>query len=283
MTHVRIRRHKAPIVSSLVGVLAVLGALFLAPAAATAIGSAPHVPAPPTSPTSSDQIQNIDQVKTAIKGYYGDTLTTTMDPVNGTVALHVASSTGAYAQEMAGIEATALKYLQHPNQSDQHPVSAGQKAVLFDVDDTTLSTYNYEIYSNFVYNPTQNAAFVNGAAFPATPGMPNLINKAAAMGYTVFYLTGRPEAQRLGTVTNLEKVGYPTVVGADLYLKDLSKPWLSSCAPSCTTIQYKSLTRAHIESLGYDIVANFGDQYSDLTGGYSDKTFKLPNPMYYLP
>ena len=52
---------------------------------------------------------------------------------------------------------------------------------------------------------------------------------------------------------------------------------------SCTTIHYKSATRAHIESLGYDIVANFGDQDSDLTGGFADRTFKLPNPNYYLP
>jgi hypothetical protein len=51
----------------------------------------------------------------------------------------------------------------------------------------------------------------------------------------------------------------------------------------CTTIHYKSATRAHIESLGYDITGNFGDQYSDLKGGYADHTFKLPNPNYYLP
>jgi hypothetical protein len=30
-------------------------------------------------------------------------------------------------------------------------------------------------------------------------------------------------------------------------------------------------------------VANFGDQYSDLKGGYADRTFKLPNPNYFLP
>jgi hypothetical protein len=47
-------------------------------------------------------------------------------------------------------------------------------------------------------------------------------------------------------------------------------------------VQYKSGTRKHIESLGYDIVANFGDQYSDLDGGYADKTFKLPNPTYFV-
>jgi HAD superfamily, subfamily IIIB (Acid phosphatase) len=52
---------------------------------------------------------------------------------------------------------------------------------------------------------------------------------------------------------------------------------------SCPTIQYKSGTRAYIESMGYEIVADFGDQFSDLEGGYADKTFKMPNPNYYLP
>ncbi len=52
---------------------------------------------------------------------------------------------------------------------------------------------------------------------------------------------------------------------------------------SCPTIRYKSGVRAHIESLGWDIVGNFGDQFSDLAGGFADKTFKLPNPNYFLP
>jgi hypothetical protein len=43
-----------------------------------------------------------------------------------------------------------------------------------------------------------------------------------------------------------------------------------------------TVTRQHIESLGYDIVANFGDQFSDLNGGFADETFKIPNPIYFL-
>ena len=39
----------------------------------------------------------------------------------------------------------------------------------------------------------------------------------------------------------------------------------------------------YIESQGSDIVANFGDQFSDLNGGFADRTFKVPHPMYYLP
>jgi hypothetical protein len=56
-----------------------------------------------------------------------------------------------------------------------------------------------------------------------------------------------------------------------------------SASKSCTTVHYKSATRAHIEALGYDIVANFGDQYSDFAGGHADRTFKMPNPNYFLP
>jgi hypothetical protein len=42
-------------------------------------------------------------------------------------------------------------------------------------------------------------------------------------------------------------------------------------------------TRAHITSEGYSIMADFGDQYSDLPGGDAGHQVKIPNPMYYLP
>ncbi len=269
------------------------------PGLALATHSGQSVPAPPATPTSDSQIQNIDQVKTAIKGYYGDTLTTTPDPVpdgqdvtfandSSTQMLHQYNPDGAYAHQVEGIATSAGRYLAHEAKPQQK--HDGQKAVLFDVDDTTLNTYSYEIYSNFVYNPATNASFVNAGSasvFPAVPGMVALEQQAIDKGYQVFFLTGRPGAQRAGTVSNLVDAGYGGISAADssnLYLKDYpSEPWLSSCAPSCTTIQYKSLTRQHIESLGYDIVANFGDQYSDLKGGFADATFKIPNPMYYLP
>ena len=265
-------------------VLAILGAAVVVALVAAGFAGAlsGSVPAPPANPTSADQIQNVDQVKTAVKAYYGDTVTSQLDPVAGTTQLHQFSATGAYANEMAGLVSDAEKYLNNPPGSGNGKKFSGTKAILFDVDDTTLNTYSYEIYSNFVYNPTSNAAFVNSASFPAVPGMPDLESYAVSKGYTVFYLTGRPESQRAGTIANLTDAGY-SVTSSNLYLKDQTKPWLADCAPSCTTIQYKSLTRKYIESQGYDIVANFGDQFSDLTGGYADKTYKIPNPMYYLP
>jgi putative acid phosphatase of HAD superfamily subfamily IIIB len=258
------------------------------PAGADNPAAAPAVPAPPAVPTSASQIQNIDQVKTAIKGYYGDTVTTTMDPVNGTTALHTFNPAGNYAAEMDGIVTDAEKYLAKPKPTGVYPTHKATKAVLFDVDDTLLNTYNYEIYSNFVYNPTTNAAFVDSPNYQlrAVPHMVALENWAAAHHYAVFFLTGRPIGQLGGTQSDLHGAGY-VFDDANVYTKDPAAPWLSSCSNgmtvTCTTTQYKSLTRQHIESLGYEIVANFGDQFSDLNGGFADNTFKIPNPMYFLP
>jgi HAD superfamily, subfamily IIIB (Acid phosphatase) len=269
-------------------VAALSTALLVGSSSATADNAYKAVPAPPTVPTSADQIQNIDQVKTAIKGYYGDTLTTQVDPVSNTVdgkdnLLHQFSPTSNYAAEVGGIVADAEKAL-----GKHKAVTTPGRAVLFDVDDTTLNTYSYEIYSNFVFNPATNAAFVDNPTFdlPAVPHMVGLERYAVAHGYTVFYLTGRGIAQLGGTVQDLQAAGYQ-FDPSNVYTKDPHAPWLSSCSNgttvTCTTTQYKSLTRQHIESLGYDIVANFGDQFSDLNGGFADETFKIPNPMYFLP
>ena len=65
-------------------VLAILGAAMVVALVAAGFAGAlsGSVPAPPAVPTSADQIQNLDQVKTAVKGYYGDTLTSQLDPVD---------------------------------------------------------------------------------------------------------------------------------------------------------------------------------------------------------
>jgi hypothetical protein len=64
---------------------------------------------------------------------------------------------------------------------------------------------------------------------------------------------------------------------------EASQPAYLTCGTSCTTIQYKSLTRKHIEAEGYDIFADMGDQFSDLKGGFADRTVKPPNPCTTSP
>jgi acid phosphatase len=48
-------------------------------------------------------------------------------------------------------------------------------------------------------------------------------------------------------------------------------------------IALRAAERRKIAGQGYTIILNMGDQESDLAGGYAEKTFKLPNPVYFLP
>jgi predicted secreted acid phosphatase len=115
--------------------------------------------------------------------------------------------------------------------------------------------------------------------------MPQLVSFAASHGYAVFFITGRPQSQTDATITNLTNAGYPAPQAGHLFLKPSMPPSYLRCAnaPTCTTIEYKSGTRAYITSQGYSIMADFGDQYSDLLGGDAGHQVKIPNPMYYIP
>jgi len=254
---------------ALTAAAATLGATFYGVGAATADNSVPR---------SDKEIPNLTNVVTEIKAYYGDTVDSAGE--------HQASPTSNYAEQLAGIEAKATSYLASAVKPGHPRTTAEKPAIVLDVDDTSLLTYNYELEVGFNYTPATNQAYLDTKNMPPVFGMDTLANWAAAQGITVFWITGRPEAQRADTVRNLTAVGYaPTPDTAHLYLKNNANPpaYLTCAAATCTTIEYKSGTRAHIESLGYNILANFGDQYSDLTGGYADKSVKLPNPMYYLP
>jgi hypothetical protein len=237
------------------------------------------------TPRSADQITNIDVLRQQIRNYYGDPLNTGISPADSN-----------YAKEASKVAAAGQRWLAAPHHTH------GTKAIILDVDDTTLLTWNYEVASNWAFNPTTNGQFVDNQLFPAVPGMVDMVNFAHNHGYAIFFLTGRGVTHETQTLGNLTSdgigvdAGYPAPTtltnGEDgLFTKpavaDYPDYLKVACQDdpngACTTIHYKSATRAHIESLGYDIVANFGDQFSDLEGGHADRTFKMPNPNYFLP
>jgi hypothetical protein len=238
-----------------------------------------------STPRSERDITNIDVLRQQIRNYYGDPLGT-----------GVFAADGNYAKEARGVAADGQRWL-----AARHH-ARGTRAVIIDVDDTALATWNYEVFSNWAFNPATNGQFVTEQRFPAVPGMVELARAAEREGYAIIFLTGRGAAQEPATLGNLTAdgigvdAGYPKPTtlsdGEDgLFTKpavaDYPDYLKAACAAdpngACTTVHYKTATRAHIESLGYHIVANFGDQYSDLIGGSSDRAVKLPNPTYYLP
>jgi hypothetical protein len=238
-----------------------------------------------STPKSADQITNIDVLRQQIRNYYGDPL-----------GSGIAADDSNYAGEARKVADAGRRWLNATHNT------TGIKAIILDVDDTTLMTWNYEIFSNWAFNPTTNGQFVTDQRFPAVFGMVDMANEAAKEGYAIFFLTGRGAAQEAATLGNLTSDGVGVDAGYPMptMLNDgedglFTKPTVANYPPylqaacagdpngSCTTIHYKSATRAHIESLGYEIVANFGDQFSDLEGGHADRTFKMPNPNYFLP
>jgi predicted secreted acid phosphatase len=229
-------------------------------------------------PVNGNNELNLGVLEDQIEHYYGSASATY--PVVGTVT--IPSSTSNYAKQMKQIVAGAEAYLAA---AIHRHYGAGKPAVVFDIDDTLLNTYDYEIAEQFGYTSASNAVWINAAAFPAVFYMPQLVSFAASHGYAVFFITGRPQSQTAATVKDLTSAGYAAPQPGRLFLKPSTPPSYLHCAnpSSCTTIEYKSGTRKYISSLGYTIVADFGDQYSDLLGGDAGHQVKIPDPMYYLP
>ena len=302
-----------------------LALVIVALASVAAVAIAAQGPVDLTfTPKSERQMTNIDVARAYAKNYYGAPSATTGPSGSWDQPLNLTSN---YANEARDVASKGQHWLKSHRK-------VANRAIVLDVDDTTLTTWNYELYSNWDFNPTTNAQFVGltgstftGNAFPATPGMIDLVNQAKGYGYAIFFLTGRGDSQHQATIANLISdtaagladqttvtisgktipevdAGYqaPTPINTGhggfsdgLFTKPpvgsypayLNQPQYCAGAitagASCATIPYKSGTRAYIESQGYDIVANFGDQWSDLLGGFADKTFKMPNPNYYLP
>ncbi len=230
------------------------------------------------TPVNGNAEMNVNVLEDQIEHYYGSASATY--PVVGTVT--IPSSDSNYAKQMKQIVDRAESFLAAA--AHRHH-GAGKPAVVFDIDDTLLNTYDYTLAEQFGFDPASNAIYIDNAAFPAVFYMPQLVTFAADHGYSVFFITGRPQSQTAATITDLTSAGYAAPAAGHLFLKPSAPPSYLHCAkaPSCTTIEYKSGTRKFISSEGYSIVADFGDQFSDLLGGDAGHQVKIPNPMYYLP
>ncbi|WP_314172327.1 HAD family acid phosphatase [Streptomyces winkii] len=263
---------------ALIAALAVTAALT-----GTALFGAGQATAERSAPGTDREIPNIDKVKEQIADYYGD-----IETPDGE---HYASPKSDYAKQVRGIAADIQRDLKRSmakedeKKGDAKPGDRHKPAVVLDVDDTTLLTYNFERQIGYNFDPKLQDEYLRTTDMDAVFGMKKLVNWADKSGITVFFLTGREEHQRDWSVRNLKNVGYKAPVDTKhFYLKDKEHPppYLE-CGADCTTIEYKSGTRKHIEKQGFRILANVGDQFSDLKGGHAERTYKMPNPMYFLP
>ena len=150
------------------------------------------------TPKHADDVTNVDVLRQQIANYYGD------ENKTGNFA-----PDSNYAKEASDVAADGAKWLAKQAKESHAKKLHGTPAIVLDVDDTTLATWNYEIFSNWAFNSTTNATFVNGELFPAVPGMVQMATDAANEGYAIFFLTGRPPTQAPATIGNLTTDALP--------------------------------------------------------------------------
>jgi len=194
--------------------------------------------------------------------------------------LHYACS-GAYDAEVANVLSEAQAYV------EQRASQVTKPALVLDIDETSLSNFPWILADDF--------GFIDGGSCDALPKGPcgwrawegsaraeaiaptlALFNAAKAKGVAVFFVSGRRDTDehRQATIKNLTAAGYEGWAGLSL------RP-LNDLKPS--VVPYKSGERAKIAAQGYTIIANVGDQQSDLAGGYAERAYKVPDPFYFIP
>ncbi|XP_019244781.1 PREDICTED: acid phosphatase 1-like [Nicotiana attenuata] len=148
----------------------------------------------------------------------------------------------------------------------------------FDVDETLLSNlpyYSQHGYGLEVFDSVKFDEWVEKGVTPAIGSSLKFYQDVMRLGFKVFLLTGRSERHRIVTVENLMNAGF----------QDWDKLILrgSEDHGKSATI-YKSEKRDEVVEEGFRIAGNSGDQWSDLLGSSASiRSFKLPNPMYYIP
>jgi predicted secreted acid phosphatase len=203
---------------------------------------------------------------------------TTQPPNVGDAMLAAAAyhDSGSYGRDVATVAQQATDWVA------ERASSATRPALVLDIDETALSNWEVIQRDNFgrpigggcdlaLDGPCGWAAWDQLGRDPAIVPTLRLFEKARSLNVTVFFITGRPDNQREATERNL------TTAGFGGYEKLYTVP---AGAKFASATDFKAPVRAEIEKAGFTIIANVGDQPSDLFGGYSERMFLLPNPFY---
>lgn len=154
----------------------------------------------------------------------------------------------------------------------------GKDAWVFDVDETLLSNlpyYSEHGYGLEIFDGVEFDKWVQKGAAPPIESSLKLYEEVLSLRFKVFFLTGRSEKQRSVTVQNLIDAGFQ-------YWDKLILRGSEDHGKLATV--YKSEKRKEMVEEGFRILGNSGDQWSDLLGSsIAIRSFKLPNPMYYIP
>ncbi|MFD7322396.1 HAD family acid phosphatase [Streptomyces sp. NPDC059875] len=153
-----------------------------------------------------------------------------------------------WRRDVAAVVAEARPYIEERSER----AGSEKQAIVLDIDNSSLETD----FHPFWELPT-----------PAIADVRDLVRDAHDRGVAIFFVTARPGIIYSLTDWNLKKAGYPV---DGLYVRSLPDLFAEVSA-------YKTEQRAEIEAKGYTIIANIGNNTTDLVGGHAERTFKLPD------
>ncbi|MCX5170656.1 HAD family acid phosphatase [Streptomyces antibioticus] len=178
-------------------------------------------------------------------------------PATGIPTVATASVTAAaaaedvdYATWQADVRAVMDQARPYLEQRIATTTPGEKKAIVFDIDNTTLET-------DFGFSYPQ----------PANKPVLDIAKYAQDRGVALFFVTARPGILSGVTDYNLKAVGYKV---NGLYVRGFLDLFKDVAA-------YKTAQRVDIEKKGYTIIANIGNSATDLSGGHAEKTYKLPD------
>lgn len=144
----------------------------------------------------------------------------------------------------------------------------GFGAVVSDLDETLIDNRpHFDATPKFNWPAFE--AWIKKADAPLLPKTAEFLTWARKNGFAIFFITGRREGLRADTIANLVKrqVAYDGL----LMRKEGDRGGAESV---------KVPLRQEVEKMGFTIVVNIGDQWSDLSGGHAIDCEKLPNKIY---
>lgn len=143
--------------------------------------------------------------------------------------------------------------------------------IVSDIDETLLDNSGF-FREHEKFDWSEFTTFMHEAKAPTLKKTADLLSWARKNGFAIFLVTGRQEKDRSGTIQNLvrQQVAYD-----GLYMRPNGDKSPAS--------EMKTKIRKSIQDMGFHIVVNIGDQYSDLAGGLAEDVEKLPNKMYFVP
>ena len=159
-------------------------------------------------------------------------------------------------------------------ESEFNSIQPGDSTVvIFDVDETILSSYDFEKDLDFGYVMPLWDKYILEAKEPAIKQTKSLCDFLVKKGFKIIFLTGRKNNQYNATYENLINNGltkFDTLIVRQPPEYDF------------TALKYKSLQRTELTNRGYKIVGTVGDQFSDLDGPYHGIQVKIPNYLYII-